>query len=381
MKRIVALVFLFLLLMMSVTSCEQSDAGDIIVSQESDVSGNLSWENYYDLGVRYLSEGNYEEAIIAFTAAIEIDSMKAPAYFGRGQAYAFSGETAENLVAAEKDFETATRLDEANPDAWLGLADIYIQRGDFDKALSILQTALEKTGNADKVSELLEQIMRRQDSFYSSEKYIEYENLSEQWQEYLSELYDAFTQNDPLAVQTVLQNRQSGDEEELFVNEHGSKVLYTELYGYKISWMLNSSETYVQVEMRPREGKGYIASFNSLDLLYTNELYHSTSYLSGECSNWNWNGAYESHDWRGNEEWFQEWRYNGEMKDCLLNGTHRNRYWQSDFGEDPIWDVESIYEYGQNISDNETGETGYETAFFPFRFDSIEEAISELWWD
>ena len=30
------------------------------------------WQAKYDLGVRYLSEGNYEEAIIAFTAAIEI---------------------------------------------------------------------------------------------------------------------------------------------------------------------------------------------------------------------------------------------------------------------------------------------------------------------
>ena len=32
-----------------------------------------SWQEQYDLGVRYLSEGNYEEAVIAFTAAIEID--------------------------------------------------------------------------------------------------------------------------------------------------------------------------------------------------------------------------------------------------------------------------------------------------------------------
>ena len=30
------------------------------------------WQEQYDLGVRYLSEGNYEEAIIAFTAAIEL---------------------------------------------------------------------------------------------------------------------------------------------------------------------------------------------------------------------------------------------------------------------------------------------------------------------
>ena len=43
-----------------------------------------TWQEKYDLGVRYLSEGNYEEAIIAFTAAIEIDPKQASAYVGRG---------------------------------------------------------------------------------------------------------------------------------------------------------------------------------------------------------------------------------------------------------------------------------------------------------
>ena len=39
-----------------------------------------SWQEEYDLGVRYLSEGNYEEAILAFEAAIEIDPKAPGAY-------------------------------------------------------------------------------------------------------------------------------------------------------------------------------------------------------------------------------------------------------------------------------------------------------------
>ena len=39
-----------------------------------------TWQEQYDLGVRYLTEGNYEEAIIAFTAAIEIDPNRAPTW-------------------------------------------------------------------------------------------------------------------------------------------------------------------------------------------------------------------------------------------------------------------------------------------------------------
>lgn len=45
------------------------------------------WQAKYDLGVRYLSEGNYQEAIIAFTAAIEIDPKRAEAFLGRGDTY------------------------------------------------------------------------------------------------------------------------------------------------------------------------------------------------------------------------------------------------------------------------------------------------------
>ena len=62
------------------------------------------WQEQYDLGVRYLSEGNYEEAVIAFTAAIEIDPKRPEAFLGRGSAYIGAGETAENLAAAQADY-------------------------------------------------------------------------------------------------------------------------------------------------------------------------------------------------------------------------------------------------------------------------------------
>ncbi len=39
------------------------------------------YREQYDLGIRYLSEGNYEEAIIAFEAAIEIDPKSVEPYF------------------------------------------------------------------------------------------------------------------------------------------------------------------------------------------------------------------------------------------------------------------------------------------------------------
>jgi len=106
-----------------------------------------SWQEQYDLGVRYLSEGNYEEAIIAFTAAIEIDPKQAPAYVGRGDAYIGAGETEENLAAAQADYEQAIVLDEIYSSAYLGLANIFIQQGEYESAFEVLQNGLKKTGD------------------------------------------------------------------------------------------------------------------------------------------------------------------------------------------------------------------------------------------
>ena len=121
-------------------------------------SAQAKWQEQYDLGTRYLSEGNYEEAIIAFTAAIDIDPKRPAGFVGRGDAYALSGDTEDNLSAAQADYEAAIALDETLPGGWLGLADVYIRQGDYDKALETLREALEKTGNdqsiADKLAEM-----------------------------------------------------------------------------------------------------------------------------------------------------------------------------------------------------------------------------------
>ena len=117
-----------------------------------------AWQEQYDLGVKYLSEGNYEEAIIAFTAAIKIDPKNPLAYIGRGGAYVGSGETEENLAAALADYEKAIELDETNVDAWLGLADVYIRMGEYDKAGEVLHQALEKTENAPSIADKLAEL-------------------------------------------------------------------------------------------------------------------------------------------------------------------------------------------------------------------------------
>lgn len=118
---------------------------------------NRTWQEQYDLGIRYLSEGNYEEAIIAFTAAIEIDPKLAPAYVGRGDAYILSGETAENLAAAQSDYEKALILDNTFVEAYQKLAQVYLALEESDKAAELLEQGFALTGD-ETLQESLEDI-------------------------------------------------------------------------------------------------------------------------------------------------------------------------------------------------------------------------------
>ena len=79
-----------------------------------------TWQEQYDLGIRYLSEGNYEEAIIAFTAAIEIDPKQA--------------------------------------DAYIGLADVYTAQGDRDKAEEILKRGMDEATDVTALEQKLQKL-------------------------------------------------------------------------------------------------------------------------------------------------------------------------------------------------------------------------------
>lgn len=88
----------------------------------SDESGALqtqaqmTWQDQYDLGIRLLNEGKYEDAILAFQAAIQIDPKRA--------------------------------------DAYVILADAYVQAGNRDGAMAALQDGLDHADNVDWVKDV-----------------------------------------------------------------------------------------------------------------------------------------------------------------------------------------------------------------------------------
>lgn len=77
-------ILLAALLLLTLAACAKTPAAELTTEPADEAP---DWQTKYDLGVRYLSEGKYEEAILAFTAAIEIDPKRAEAFLGRGDTY------------------------------------------------------------------------------------------------------------------------------------------------------------------------------------------------------------------------------------------------------------------------------------------------------
>ena len=155
MKRTVILL-LTLVLLLTLCCCGKKNNG-------------TTWQEQYDLGVRYLSDGNYEEAIIAFTAAIEIDAKRPEAYLGLADAYTGAGDLGaarkalEDGLAATGDTEIQARLDKLSAEAGnlTGQPPFTLQDlEDWGYPYGIDAYTLEREGKieAGRVEELLQDI-------------------------------------------------------------------------------------------------------------------------------------------------------------------------------------------------------------------------------
>lgn len=242
-----------------------------------------SWQAQYDLGVRYLSEGNYEEAIIAFTAAIEIEPKQAELYLYRARAYNAIGDS-----NAQIDYETALLLDDTLVEAYRALIWIYREAEEYDKLADLLERARAATG--DPYFDTLNQFGYEKFEFRSG--YVSPEEL---------------TDDQRNAIECVLNAAEAGDAEAMIAAILSSEFFYpcesnfsslcTFWNEEKISiytTVQDDTSVYpeygiihgVRVQVRPENGAGYYYSADTGDNGYL-EYQQATC----ACIDWQWNGA------------------------------------------------------------------------------------------
>lgn len=94
-----------------------------------------------DTGLRYLDEGNYEEAILAFNSAIEISPRSSEPYVGLGDAYM----GLEDYMQALTNYRQALENGGDTPELYMSIATAYLETGDVEEAIAILQEGYETT--------------------------------------------------------------------------------------------------------------------------------------------------------------------------------------------------------------------------------------------
>jgi len=99
----------------------------------------LSATDWFDKGYALTTAGKYQEAVVAYARAIELDPKYAWAYYGRGHAYGRLGDPRE----AFKDFNRAIELDPKYLLAYLYRGAAYGKLGDYDQEIRDYDNAIE----------------------------------------------------------------------------------------------------------------------------------------------------------------------------------------------------------------------------------------------
>lgn len=280
-----------------------------------------TWQEQYDLGMRYLTESNYEEAILAFTAAIEIDPNQL--------------------------------------DTYVYLIQTYLATGDVEKAEATRLQGYEATGNI-----RLGQSVRN--------GWIIYDNNIPFEQRITYRLFDALSAEQQEAIQALLTAIQTDEREtvrELLLTSGLPPQLCTTLDGYKISISImerkdlgeSAYQTFIEhyyqqkgssstnninvnielmtnLDIRSENDSGYIYQYSesadalayedgSLEYESTAKIYNLEENLyTAHCTDWQYNGEWKyigQTDWTPSAEMYGMASNNiFKINEGFYSGTH-----------------------------------------------------------
>lgn len=88
-------------------------------------------------GNDYFKQGNYEEAVSAYSGTLSTDPSNVNALYGRARAKEELGD----MEGAIQDYEAALKYDDRNAKVLIGLGDVYYNQKDFANALYYYEQA------------------------------------------------------------------------------------------------------------------------------------------------------------------------------------------------------------------------------------------------
>lgn len=280
-----------------------AEVSDLESSPSIESASALSWQDYYDLGVRYLSEGNYQEAILAFEMAIEIEPKR--------------------------------------PEAYAKAAEAYEAAGDPDAARSVLERGYAETED-ESLNPGPPRNERGGTEFTARDSYIAFEELPPEEQDILQRTVEAAIAQDRTGIEATAQNIR--DQNMGFFDDrpdYGQTGYFTVWQDYKIAYRRNYwrheadadehiSEGYdsfvFEIEIRPENGMGYFVR-GSYAIWDSRELQsHSGQIIVGPCINWSWNGEMDTQNWHR----FLDNRYGPSEDEVVETGAVINGLWHGE---------------------------------------------------
>lgn len=96
-------------------------------------------ETYFDLGTKYLEQGDYDHAISGYNKALELNPRYVEAYLNRGIAYRQKGLHEQ----AVSDYGKVLQIDPKDARAYCNRGNAFIEKGQYDQAISDYNKALE----------------------------------------------------------------------------------------------------------------------------------------------------------------------------------------------------------------------------------------------
>ena len=160
MKKLLSIILAITLTLTLFASCGETEKA-------------LTSTELLDLGEKYLLDLDYEQAIVYFNQVIEVEPRNSRAYMGAAEAYVGLGDTesaiellktALDVFSDDEDvtielLEMLIEIDPTTAEWYLDLAQIYIDKGDTDKAIEILKDGLNNASDTAEIEALLAELI------------------------------------------------------------------------------------------------------------------------------------------------------------------------------------------------------------------------------